>query len=133
MDYFFQDPGETRLPPEEVRLREVRVMPLPDGKRVKVWVELTPFTKRPNLEVTIISPSGKSISHANILETMLHRFEFFMHLHEAEPGEEYIIKSTLYYQSLPEPSDAPVDMPLPDPMIVDCQEVTFTLPRQNPE
>src|SRR4030042_6775942 len=59
MDIFFQDPNEVRLPPEEVRLSEMHVTPLADGNRVKVYLELTPFIKRPNIEVIITSVSGK--------------------------------------------------------------------------
>ena len=80
MDIFFQDPNDVRLRPEEVRLREVQVMPLLDGNRVKVFVELTPFIKRPNLEITITTASGKEVAHASILETMLRKVELIMHL-----------------------------------------------------
>jgi hypothetical protein len=128
MDIFFQDPNDVRLQPEEVRLREVQVMPLLDSKRVKVLVELTPFLKRPNLEITITTASGKEVAHASILETMLRRVEVIMHLRETEPGSEYTLESTVYYQSLPQPSDTPMDLPLPDPMIVDRQKVIFLLP-----
>ena len=128
MDIFFQDPNEVRLRPEEVRLREVQVMPLLDGNRVKVFVELTPFLKRPNLEITITTASGKEVAHASILETMLRKVELIMHLREFEPGSKYTLESTVYYQRLPEPSDAPMDLPLPDPMIVDRQKVIFLLP-----
>jgi hypothetical protein len=129
MDIFFQDPNDVRLRPEEVRLREVQAMPLLDGNRVKVFVELTPFIKRPNLEITITTASGKEVAHASILETMLRKVEVIMHLRGTEPGSEYTLESTVYYQSLPEPSDNPMDLALPDPMIVDRQKVIFLLPQ----
>ena len=128
MDIFSQDPNDVRLRPEEVRLREVQAMPLLDGNRVKVLVELTPFIKRPNLEITITTASGKEVAHASILETMLRKVELIMHVRESEPGNEYTLESTVYYQSLPEPSDNPMDLTLPDPMIVDRQKVIFLLP-----
>jgi hypothetical protein len=128
MDIFFQDPNEVRLPPEEVNLREMHVTPLADGNRVKVYLELTPFIKRPNIEVVISSASGKEVAHTSILETTLRKLEFFMHLRNSEPGSKYTIESTVYYQKLPEPSDIPMDVPLPDPTIVDCLKATFIIP-----
>ncbi len=128
MDIFLQDPDEVRLPPEEVRLLEVQVTPEPNGRRVKVFMELTPFRKRPNLEVTVTDASGRVAARASILETMLRKLEFNLHLREPEPGSEYTIESSVYYQKLPEPSDSPADVPLPEPLVVDHHKVTFVLP-----
>lgn len=128
MDIFFQDPNEIRLPPEEVRLRELQVTPQPNGSKVKIYLELSPFKKRPNVEVTITAASGKEVAHASILEAMLHKMEFTMHLREPVPGSQYNIETTIYYQKLPPPSDTPTEVPLPEPMIVDHHKATFTLP-----
>jgi hypothetical protein len=129
MDIFFQDPNEIRLPPEEVRLREMQVKSQPNGKQVKIHLELTPFKKRPNVEVTITGKSGKQVAHTSILETMLPKLDFTMHLREAEPGREYTVEAILYYQQLPAPTEVPKDIPLPDPMVVDRRKSTFILPQ----
>jgi hypothetical protein len=128
MDIFFQDPNEIRLPPEEVRLRELQVTPEPNGNRVKIYLELSPFQKRPNVEVTITAESGKEVAHTNILENMLHKMEFTMHLRGPVTGGSYRVETLVYYQRLPEPSETPVEVPLPEPMIVDRHETTFILP-----
>jgi hypothetical protein len=127
MDIFFHDPNEIRLPPEEVRLCEVRATPEPNGRRVKIYLELTPFMKRPNIEVTISTAAGKTVAHTSILETMQRKLEFTMHLREPEPNSEYIIECLVYYQKLPEPSEVPKDIPFPDPMVVDRHKVMFIL------
>ena len=129
MDIFFQDPDENRLPPEEVRLREVQVIPMPDGKRIKVFIELEPFLKKPNLEISITAESGKEVAHTSILETMTRKNELVMHLRDVKPGGEYTLTTTVYYQSLPEPSNMPLDLALPEPLIVDQQKVNFSLPQ----
>jgi hypothetical protein len=128
MDMFLQGPNEVRLPPEEVRLLDVQVSPRPNSQRVKVYLELTPFKKRPNVEVVITVESGKVVAQSSILETMLRKLEFNMHLRELEPGREYTLESIVYYQKLPEPSDTPVEVELPEPMIVDRRKTTFTVP-----
>jgi hypothetical protein len=129
MNIFFQDPTEIRLPPEEVRLREVQFIPQAHGGRVKIHLELTPFMKRPNVNVTITDAAGKEVAHTSILETMLPKLEFTMHLREPIQGSQYSVETRVYYQHMPELSEIPVDIPLPDPMIVDCHKATFILPQ----
>jgi hypothetical protein len=128
MDIFFQDQDEVRLPPEQVRLIQINITPLHGSDRVKIYFEITPFIMRPNIEITISNAAGKVIAHSSILETMLRKLEITMHLRDSEPGHEYTIESTVYYQKLPEPSNVPVDVPLPDPMIVDRHITMFILP-----
>ena len=132
MNFFLQDPDEIRLPPEEVRLLDMKVKPQPNGKQVKIYLELTPFKKRPNVDVTITAASGKTAAHSSILETMLRKLELTMHLRKPEPGGEYSIESMVYYQKLPEPSDEGSEVSLPEPMVVDHRKETFILPKMNP-
>jgi hypothetical protein len=129
MDIFFQDPDEIRLPPEQVRLLKSHITPLEGGNRVKVSLELTPFMKRPNIDLTITNSSGKVLAHSSILETMLRKLEFIMHLRESVPGDEYKLEAMVYYQKLPEPSDTQMDLPLPEPMIVDHHSNIFIIPQ----
>ena len=128
MDLFFQDPNIVRVPPEEVRLLDVKITPQPKVGRVKIFIELTPFMKRPNINVSISNKAGKEIAHTSILETMLPKMEFTMHLREAEQGDEYNVDTWVYYQRMPEPSETGEELPLPDPMIVDRSRTTFILP-----
>jgi hypothetical protein len=132
MNIFLHDTNEIRLPPEEVRLTKVQVTPQPNGRQVKVLLELTPFMKRPNIEVRITNRSGREVGHTSILETMLHKLEFTMHLRQVEPDDELRMETTVYYQKLPEPSATPVEVPLPDPTVVDHHAMTFSLPGAKP-
>jgi hypothetical protein len=127
MELFFNDPNVVKLPPEEVRLREVRIIPLAGGGRVKIHLELTPFQKRPDISVTITSASGKEAARTTILETMLTRLELTMHLHEPDAGNEYAVETVVFYQKLPLPSETGDDIELPEPLIVDRVKTTFTL------
>jgi hypothetical protein len=128
MDIFFNDPNVVRLPPEEVRLREVKVAPQPESGRVKIHLELTPFQKRPNISIIITNDAGKEAARTTILETMLTKLEFTMHLREPERSIEYTIETIVYYQKIPPPGEAEVEIELPDPMIVDQHKTTFILP-----
>jgi hypothetical protein len=127
MDLFFSDPNEIRLPPEEVRLREVQITAQPDSGRVKIHIELTPFLKRPDISIAITESDGKEVAHATILEAMQAKLELTMHLRQPQQGSEYSVKTVVYYQKMPPPGTEQVEIKLPDPMIVDQQTATFIL------
>jgi hypothetical protein len=128
MNPFFQDPNEIRLPPEQVRLVEVQVFPVGQSGRVKLNLKLTPFQKKPCLDVTISDADGRETAHTSILEAMLPELEFTMHLRQPHPGSEYTFEVVVYYQKLPDATDTPIDLPLPEPWVVDRYSTTFTLP-----
>ena len=129
MDIFFHDPSEIPLPPEEVRLRELRATPWQDGQRVKIYLEVDPFQKRPNAQVTITNTAGMEVARVSILETMTRKMEFNMHLREPQPGGEYTVETIIYYQKLPTQEESLSEGLLPDPVIVDRRKVTFSVSR----
>ena len=83
--------------------------------------------KRPNIEVRIFSRPGNEVGHINILETMLHKLEFTIHLRQAQAGDDLTMETIVYYQKLPEPGQTSEEVPLPDPMIVDRNTTLFKL------
>jgi hypothetical protein len=127
MDIFFQDPSETPLPPEEVRIRELRAEPWSDGRRVKVYLEVDPFQMRPNLDGFIVNEKGEVVSDISLIETMTRKMEFTMHIREEKPGNRYTLKFILYYSSpLPETKpEEQVPMEMPESTEVDRKEITF--------
>lgn len=129
MSIFFVDPDEARLPPGEVRLKSVKVTPIISVGRVRIELELTPFQQRPNVDLTITDLTGTEAAKTTILEAMLSKLELTMHIRQPEPGQEYQLDTRVYYQKLPQPSLEPVDIALPDPMVVDQKVTTFTFPK----
>ena len=123
MDMFFADPNDPPLPPEEVRLRKLRAEPWPDALRVKVFLELTPFQKRPSAEVILNGPDGEEAARTSILETMSRKMELNLHLRPDAPAGEYTLAVTIYYQKLPNPEQP--EAPMPEPLIVDRSQTTF--------
>ena len=88
------------LPPAEVRFTELRVEPMPDGRRLRVHVTLTPFQQKPNVEASIKDESGREVSYANIIETAEFRFVFTMHIRSKAVSGTYILTTGLNYQDL---------------------------------
>ncbi len=128
MDIFFSDPDEIPLPPNEVRIRELHADLWPDGRRVRIKIELDPFQRRPSLDAAILDSSGSELADTSIIETMTRVLEFNMHLRgEILPGE-YTLQVKLYYQQEPA-QDAQEDQEASlAPIIVDQQATTFVFP-----
>lgn len=80
MDIFFSDPTAIPLPPDEVRVKELRAEPWPDKRRVRVYLEITPFQQRPNGNITITDAAGEEVASVSFIETIDPKMEFTIHL-----------------------------------------------------
>jgi hypothetical protein len=97
MDIFFADPSEVPLPPAEVRIQVLKIEPWPDGQRVRVYIEIDPFQKRPSAELEVKNQAGQTVASVSVIETMDRRMEFNLHLREKESGGTYQLSAVLYY------------------------------------
>jgi hypothetical protein len=79
MQFFFPE-DLNRLAPEEVHITALTADPYPDGRRVHVNIEMTPFEKRPHLELTITNAAGEELANVSIVEPMSWKLELTMHL-----------------------------------------------------
>ncbi len=137
MDIFFQDPSVIPLPPEEVRILRFKATPWPDGRRVHIDLEITPFQKRPSGELVIHNAAGEEVASMTIVEAITPRMEFTMHLKGKETSGVYTASATIYYLvfaqstqldqtiSIQESREAGVPS---EHLIVDCQEIKFEVP-----
>lgn len=125
MDIFFQDPSAIPLPPKEVRIKELRAELWPDNRRVRITLEVSPFQRRPNGEVSITNPQGEEVASASIIESIVPRLEFTMHLRGENPPGEYQVSATIFYAVEAEGQDAPpVEQ---ERMVVDEASVSFLI------
>lgn len=100
MDIFFSDPNDIPLPPDELKIRMLEVDPYPDQRRIAVRFEITPFQKRPNIEVAIFNADERKVSELSVVEAMDHKMDFTMHLREANPAGIYTVRMRLFYTNL---------------------------------
>ena len=126
MDIFFQDPTAIPLPPNEVRIKELRAEPWPDNRRVRITLEVTPFQKRPNGQVTISNPLGDEVATASIIESIIPRMEITMHLRGEPPAGEYRVSATIYYVNELTDQDTPNEEQ--ENIVVDHATTTFQIP-----
>ena len=88
---------ESPKPPEEVRIKNLGLYVYPDGRRIAVGFDITPFLERPSIEVKITNARGEPAGALNVIETLDANFSLTMHLRDKEPTETYEITATLYY------------------------------------
>ena len=104
MEFFFPEDNLTRATPEETKITSLAAQPYPDGRRLHVAIEMTPFQKRPHLEVLLSDSNGDEVASASIVEPMTWKIEFTMHL-RGELHNPYNLEAKLFYP------DGPTDEP----------------------
>lgn len=101
MDFFFAEDDLQRLAPEETRVQSLDVQPYPDGQRLRVNIQMTPFQQRPHLEIRIVDGNGDEVATASIVEPMSWKLELTMHLRGAS-ANPFTIAARLFYPQGPE-------------------------------
>ena len=122
MDFFFPEDNLQRTVPEETTITSLSAEPYPDGRRVRVNIMVTPFQKRPTIEVTLNNANGDEVASTSIVEPLSWKLEFTLHL-RGEVKNPYTLNARLYYPDGPsnEPRtysfdvEPPKDYPKTDP------------------
>ncbi len=101
MDFFFPEDDLQRAVPEETRITSITTQPYPDGERVHVNLQITPFQKRPYIEVLLTDADGNEVATASIVEPMSWNLEFTMHLRGAA-ANPFKLEAKLFYPDGPQ-------------------------------
>ena len=88
------------MTPEETRINSLSAQPYPDGRRVRVNMEVTPFQKRPYIEVVLENANGDEVASTSLVEPMSWKLEFTMHI-RGELNNPYTLHARLYYPEGP--------------------------------
>jgi hypothetical protein len=121
MDFFLPEDNLTRAVPEETRISALSAQPYSDGYRLRVNMEITPFQKRPYVEVFLHDANGDEVASTNIVEPMSWKLEFTMHI-RGEINNPFALSARLYYP------DGPTNEPL-----IYSFEIQPPLPSPNPD
>jgi hypothetical protein len=100
MDFFLPEDHLQRMTPEETRISSLRAEPYPDGYRLRVNIEMTPFQKRPHLEVMLSDADGDEVASSSIVEPLSWKIEFTMHI-RGELKNPYTLEASLFYPDGP--------------------------------
>jgi hypothetical protein len=129
MDIFFQDPTAIPLPPAEVRVKDLRAAPWQDNRRVGVYLEVTPFQRKPNADLAITDPSGQVVATSSIIETIVPKMELTLHLRGPVASGEYTLSVSVFYvQAPPGEEDNPANFTDPSRrQVVDTAQAVFQI------
>jgi hypothetical protein len=73
---------------------------LDDGPlRVRVYVEVTPFQKRPFIEVVLTGEQGQEIATASVIEPLQRKNVFTMHIRGPQQRGTFHLHARMYYPS----------------------------------
>lgn len=97
MEITFHDSTDAPRPPDEIRIRALHVEPWPDGRRVAVDVELTPFQQRPNLHVSVHDATGREVAAVGAMEIWQKQIGFTIHLRQADTAGQYTVSARIAY------------------------------------
>jgi hypothetical protein len=102
MEFFFPEDNLQRTSPEETKLISLTAEPYEDGRRVRVNIEMSPFEKRPHLEVNLTDSNGVEISTASFVEPMTFKLEFTLHMRTKPADGPLDLEARLFYPDGPE-------------------------------
>jgi hypothetical protein len=100
VDFFLPEDHLQRMTPEETRITSLTAEPYPDGYRLRVNIEMTPFQKRPHLEVELKDADGDEVASSSIVEPISWKIEFTMHI-RGELKNPYTLEAKLFYPDGP--------------------------------
>jgi hypothetical protein len=115
MDFFLPEDSLQRAVPEETRITALTAEPYPDGYRLRVNIEMTPFQKRPHLEVVLSDADEEEVASSTIVEPLGWKIEFTMHI-RGELNNPYTLQARLFYPDGPaaEPQTYTFEVKPPD-------------------
>ena len=94
---FFDNRDDAPKNREDVRILRARIEVAPEGRRVAVDLELTPFIERPTIELRLINDRGEPAGLSNIIETLDRTLRMVMHMRDKKPAEKYQLQARVYY------------------------------------
>jgi len=119
MEFFLTDPDIERLAPADTRLLDLRAEPYPDGKHLRITLELTPFQQKPYLELTLTDSAGEVVAATTIVEPVAWRLDLTLHIRKlvATTGAVYKLTVILFFPNLGEIDHRDLTIEIPSPTV----------------
>ena len=95
-----EDPSDLPRPPEEVKVRSLDIEPYPDGRRLRVSMELTPFLEPPDLAIRVLDEQGGEAADVSIISAQQTRLSLTVHLRSRELEGDYTVEAVIMYEDL---------------------------------
>jgi len=131
MDLHIEPLPKIPSPDNEPHIRELRATPLPDKRRVRIYLETDPFQlqNRFSIDLSIQNAEGEEVATSSVVDSMTRKVEITIHLRLAEPRGRYTLLASLFYSVMPSPDESAPDKPLPpiERKVIDTKEINFTV------
>jgi hypothetical protein len=118
MELSFFDSNEAPVPPEDVRVRSLNVEPYPDGKRLALDLDVTPFQEAPDLAIRIQDRHDNLIASTDVIEASDPKMRLTIHIRGPAPQGPLAAVVEVHYQ---------------DQGQVDSKQVGFEFPNESSE
>jgi hypothetical protein len=109
MDINFFEPADVPQPRDKVKIERFEAKPYPDGWRIRLIVDVTPFQERPSLEIRVQTgdeDQKRRVAELSVIETMTRHMEFTVHIRGVpSPVGQYLAEAELYYENVDAPQD----------------------------
>jgi hypothetical protein len=106
MEINFFESKDIPQPRDKIKIERLETTPYPDGWRLRIIIDVTPFQERPNLEIRVTTAEGRLVSELSVIETMHRHMEFTVHIRGlSSPVGQYVTAVDLYYENLQPPQD----------------------------
>ncbi len=114
MDFFPPDANIERVPPADMRFLDLIAQPEINGKRIKVFLEITPFEHSPFIDLFVNDSQGNVVASTSIIEPAAWKFKIIIHSRQSEFSTgEYRLHAILYHPEYGE---------------MDYRKITFSIP-----
>jgi len=115
MDFFNIDSDLKRYPPEETRIVSIDLKPYDDGRRIRIYLEITPFQKPPFIEFNLIDADGNDAGSTSIIEPPRWKHELTMHIkYSKQTTGEFKLSVRLFYPEIEDQDKRVITFNLPD-------------------
>ena len=83
---------------QNIEILNLKAIPYPDGRRVKVKFQLSPFMQGPSALISMISDDGKIIASVNMVNIFVPDNEITLHVREKDDlSGSYEVKLNLFH------------------------------------
>jgi hypothetical protein len=125
MQFFLNDPNIKRYPPEKTHLLDFSAKPYPDGSRIHISLELTPFLQKPNMEIVLTDSEENIVASTSIIEPTAWKIELTLHIRKVTQNAEqpsdpmgnkrYTLSVMVTYPELGEIDRRTLSLQIPNP------------------
>ncbi len=114
-----RNPDPMEIPSSPIRA--LRAIPMPDGRRVVVELELSPLPYPPELELILYNQQGEEVHSMAVMGVMEFRPAYVLHLRRPDPGARYRVEARLLKESTLLDHQE-VEVVIPEPITVQDDE-----------